>query len=730
MYKCPLCINTSIGFNNNERVLYETHRHFARVHADDKIEKQLMYVWNPSPKCTVCEEKIPKADMIAHFVEKHPTKAMKRKVLSNNSQDNDQDYSQHDYAWPDAVNDSSDHQQQTKPPQYIPMEEVHILFTENEVGSEVEGIEELRREFLADDAIDDVQGSSGDEKIMSGPVLRLSSIIGTMANEIDELASAITTFTLQDYFKQPQQTLCYLQEADILQRVEVAQLRALVELYKLTKNVSNTDYKKDWVPATCIFSPKMEKPEALATIRRRFIRELVNKVAPVANLSTLVKQDSNKPKLLKQIPYHPPINLVRFWMVHPLISKHLTLVSEKHSLPYIERLQHIDDEEGWDSWRNSVRQNHTRVGAAGPETGLNWIESFYRTREYWWNNFKAAQSSPKPVPVVFMHLSFFWDGFAIFTRSTKGSKSGVALAGMTTLEAAMEVKAGSHSPFYLPISILDKDLKTWVDTDFYLDKIAEDLYPLAEGRMLYSVEQRGPVLVIAVPSTLQADSPAKAEWTGFKSPSGNNFCDVCHVKIEDYHNVLINSVLYVPRDRSTTTCWCKLKVILDPSLSDILNHIDQPKIKEMLADATKFGLKRASSFWKFPGFLYNFDYHMNHILPLDGMHLFGIGISMTFFEALLQYLDYVFRSKVKGCKLYELLSKRLIDSHQKLNGRDEDDISLPVFDSVETFHSNSNSAAKLKMMKIAGPHLLEILKPYMVKLDKIVEVPTRLRIDA
>ena len=203
--ECPIC-KFIRGNGRKTRTVPQTRKHLRGVHNPQKIQADLRKILLDDIECTVCGETFAKASMMQHFLEQHRVRKLIDDTVHNTTHDEVHDQTQDDFHVPES------------PPNHDVIfdeqgDSMQILQPSNTEESthndpELEKIDELRQQFLAR-AFDFEDSSDEEEEFNDAPAVTLSSIIGNLANDIDEPTTAIKTFTLQDYRQCRHKTLIY-----------------------------------------------------------------------------------------------------------------------------------------------------------------------------------------------------------------------------------------------------------------------------------------------------------------------------------------------------------------------------------------------------------------------------------------------------------------------------------------------------------------------------------------
>ena len=111
-------------------------------------------------------------------------------------------------------------------------------------------------------------------------------------------------------------------------------------------------------------------------------------------------------KFEEPVPFFSLKKSIRSWMLHPILSQQIVVTSNTKSLPHVLNPKNPD-----------LSHLFNKIHASTCE-GLEWFQSFERTRHLW--QFKAQKLRMEKKDIAFVHILLFGDGFPLWKLKQQG----------------------------------------------------------------------------------------------------------------------------------------------------------------------------------------------------------------------------------------------------------------------------------------------------------------------
>lgn len=278
------------------------------------------------------------------------------------------------------------------------------------------------------------------------------------------------------------------------------------------------------IPFTSFFSTL----RALKTVARKFSRVLYN--------MQLKWHSETHPE---QPAYTFLEGIVAGWLACAQTSECIKQVNEHYTLPYIEDVIRTDYDELKRMVTGEIDSGFVQPDTSYGEmhTGYNWLLSIKCIQDKWKPTYRACQE--RNIPVYFLHLLIFSDGFAAFSTKSKSLNAIVASAG----EFSHAERCSGSLPTLMLQSLITKHHKENARSNANLTSLADvqtllnlEYEGLNRGMMFYDANQKRKCCVIVVEHCVLGDGPGKAEYFGTSGygHSSERGCPIAKCRSDDY----------------------------------------------------------------------------------------------------------------------------------------------------------------------------------------------------
>jgi hypothetical protein len=372
------------------------------------------------------------------------------------------------------------------------------------------------------------------------------------------------------------------------------------------------------------------------------------------------------------VPFFSVKQCLRFWMLHPELSKMIIETSEKYTEKYVfdvltsEYSCLLSEDPDFDN----------ECSFSTSKDGSEWLNVLKRTKSIWCGTF--LNCFRKKEKVVFVHIMLFGDGLPLWKKKSGGFE----VINCTLAEFEEGTKSSPNSPAIMNNCVLSKNLiySFFKDYQGVLKIFTNDFNELAKGKKFYCNYLKKTVTVIGLFYGFQGDSPGRSQASCFKRPGGKTTCDCSfclNKKQSQVEDILSGKV---PPIRNSE------------KIKSLLNEIEMESSEYLKYLLKKnYGINGRSEMWNYPGA------ELNKQMLVDIMHSEAEGEISKHFLLLSNFLI------SEGVDFYKVLNincKSYFNSH---------DIVFPDISSEDKWNDHLNAADRLKFFLHSVAILEEIV---------------------